>query len=314
MKITTKLNKVLFLLFFIILFIPICHSQSVANPFYSGKDVHNVAIGRKTLFHNSKFYTVIARWQKSMREKIAGFILMLKNNKKKSAIYIVLLISFLYGIVHALGPGHRKTVLFSYFMARDARPVEGIMAGFLLSDLHAGSAITLILILYFFVKGSFLNQKVQIEFLMEEISYGGIAALGFILILFKLFKLMAKKKRERNVDDCSSINSPKLFLPIMLSGLVPCPGASSIMIFSLAAGFLALGIFGVVAMSLGMAITISTLSVISILGKRGILRVSEKHARFYNFLHESIETGAALTIFLFGLLMLIPFLAVGTSA
>ena len=232
MIITMDLKRIPVFLIFIIVIQRNSYSRTAVNPFYSGKAVQHITARRQPLFRNSKFYNTIAKWQKSIGGKIANSILSLKGGHNKSTVIIILLVSFLYGIIHALGPGHRKTVLFSYFMARDAKPRDGIMAGFFLSILHAGSAIVLILFLYLIVKGSFLNGKVHAEIIMEKISYRSITAIGFLLIVYKVFLLLKKKGRSLNAADFSQTGSPQLILPIMLSGLVPCPGASSIMIFS----------------------------------------------------------------------------------
>ena len=46
-----------------------------------------------------------------------------KTQMKKQAssvLRVILGVSFLFGIVHALGPGHRKTVVFSLYVSRSA--------------------------------------------------------------------------------------------------------------------------------------------------------------------------------------------------
>jgi len=74
-----------------------------------------------------------------------------------------------------------------------------------------------------------------------------------------------------------------------------------------------LGVFGVIAISLGMAVTISAVSVLSIPGKKRILKITEKQGRLNTFMHEGIEITGAVIIFLFGLFMMLPFLASGTA-
>ena len=299
-----SLKRLLVLTFILFIVSTELFPQSGTNPFYGGNTGKKVVISRKPLFRNSTFYNTIALWQKKLRDSIAKLILSIKNGKNKHAILLILLISFVYGIIHALGPGHRKTVMFSYFIANDARPYHGILAGIGLSVLHAGSALVLILSLYFFIRQAFLPKKIQFELVMEEISYGSISILGIILIILKLFAIVKKKREEKN----NSTKVKRLLPLILVSGIVPCPGASSILIFSIAAGYITIGIFGVLAMSLGMAVTISLVSVLAILGKKKLLDIMENHNKLHFFVQEGIELLGGLIIFLFGIFMFLPFL------
>jgi len=300
-------KKVLFILFLTVTVSIELFSQTAPNPFYGGKTDQSAPVVRKPLFRNSAFYNTIAAWQKTLRDRIAQFILSLKKGENESAIFIILGISFIYGVIHALGPGHRKTVMFSYFIAHDARPVHGIAAGLGLSVLHAGSALTLVLLLYFFVRQTFLLKKVQFEVILEAVSYGSIAVLGFVLFILKASALINKRQKTEG----KTITSQQLVPLILAAGLVPCPGASSILIFSLSAGFITIGILGVLVMSFGMAITISAISVAAIMGKKKILEITEKRNALHVLIHGGLELTGACIIFLFGLFMFFPFLSMG---
>jgi len=301
--------KKILIIFFLTIAVSIeLFSQTDSNPFYGGNTKKHSTAVRKPFFRNSTFYKNIASWQKILRDRIAQYILSLKNGDNRYSILIILGICFFYGVIHALGPGHRKTVMFSYFMANDARPYHGILAGLGLSILHASSALILILSLYIFVRHDFLPKKIQFELIMEEVSYGSIAILGFILIILKLFSIVRKKKNKEQDDP---VRVKRLIPLILTAGIVPCPGASSILIFSLAAGFVTIGIFGVLTMSLGMAVSISSISVIAILGKKKLLNVMENHSKIKFLIQEGIELSGALIIFLFGIFMFLPFLNIG---
>jgi ABC-type nickel/cobalt efflux system permease component RcnA len=66
---------------------------------------------------------------------------------------------------------------------------------------------------------------------------------------------------------------------IILSGIVPCPGASAIMIFALASNAFLVGTFAVLAMSLGMGLLLSGIGVAGILFRGTIARLLENEER-----------------------------------
>ncbi|HMF26367.1 MAG TPA: hypothetical protein VKG24_30205 [Pseudolabrys sp.] len=54
-------------------------------------------------------------------------------------------IAALFGLVHAVMPGHGKTVLVSYFLGRPAKITTGFAASVILVLAHVGSAVVLVL-------------------------------------------------------------------------------------------------------------------------------------------------------------------------
>jgi nickel/cobalt exporter len=50
-----------------------------------------------------------------------------------TALAGILLLSFAWGVLHAVGPGHGKMVVASYFVARRERWVKGVLFGSLIS-------------------------------------------------------------------------------------------------------------------------------------------------------------------------------------
>lgn len=52
--------------------------------------------------------------------------------------------AFAFGVVHALMPGHGKSVLVSYHAGRPGRFLDGVVTGTLLALTHVGLAIVLV--------------------------------------------------------------------------------------------------------------------------------------------------------------------------
>ncbi|MFX8381727.1 hypothetical protein ABTL77_20215, partial [Acinetobacter baumannii] len=64
-----------------------------------------------------------------------------------TALALILGLSFLYGVVHAAGPGHGKTVVASYLVSRRETVMRGLMIGSAISLIQAVVAIVLVGIL-----------------------------------------------------------------------------------------------------------------------------------------------------------------------
>src|ERR1700739_3758128 len=61
-----------------------------------------------------------------------------------SAVWTLLAISFAYGIFHAAGPGHGKTVISSYLVANEETARRGIVLSFVSALLQALVAVALV--------------------------------------------------------------------------------------------------------------------------------------------------------------------------
>ena len=60
----------------------------------------------------------------------------LRKGELSGAVVTALGIGLLYGVAHALGPGHGKWVVATYFLGRDARPWRGVLMGCRIALMH----------------------------------------------------------------------------------------------------------------------------------------------------------------------------------
>jgi hypothetical protein len=54
------------------------------------------------------------------------------------------MLSFVYGVLHAIGPGHGKTIISSYVVANEETVRRGVIISFIAAGLQALSAIVLV--------------------------------------------------------------------------------------------------------------------------------------------------------------------------
>ncbi len=94
-------------------------------------------------------------------------------------------LSFLYGIVHAAGPGHGKVVISSYMLANEAQVRRGILLSFVSAMLQSLVAIGFVLVAAS-VLGMTAMAMADSANWIGVLSYGAIALLGLWLILRKI--------------------------------------------------------------------------------------------------------------------------------
>ena len=290
----------------IMILIAVLVTQSVLfaqdNPFVSKKPHEKIEKTTQYPGFINKFLKHISLLQRKLNQDITELSKELKEKKSAKPIFIILFITFVYGLVHALGPGHGKTITFSYFLSERAEVKKGIMVGTLIGFLHAGSALILVLVLYFIIQQSFLRPIEELSRIIKLISYGLITLIGLFLLSKTIIGFRKEKRAEKGIDDSSVTN--KSIIPFAFAvGIIPCTGAVIVLLFSISMGILWLGIISTLCMALGMATTISLVGVSTILAKKGVTKFIINRPKVNMILQTTLSIIGALLIILFGILL-----------
>lgn len=107
-------------------------------------------------------------------------------------------LSFLYGIIHAAGPGHGKVVIASYMFANEAQVRRGILLSFVSAMLQSLVAIAFVLVAAS-VLGMTAMAMADAANWIGVLSYGMIVLLGLWLVLRKVFGW--GHRHEHDVED-----------------------------------------------------------------------------------------------------------------
>ena len=225
----------------------------------------------------------------------------------------LLALAFAYGLLHALGPGHRKVALAAYFLARPAGPLQGVAAGAPVALLHAAAAVAVIYGLYYLFRATVTTTFASVSSILELASYAAIVLLGLFLLTAAVRGILKGRKDSRNAEGIGRDQRRTLTAIILSSGAVPCPGTALILIFCLSQNLPGIGVLDALAMSVGMTVVTVGVSLAAIFGKRGLLSALPPDSRLSALFHHGLEIGGALLIVIFGLFMLSPYL-VGLTA
>ena len=232
----------------------------------------------------------------------------------------ITLIAFLYGLIHAALPGHRKVLLVSYFVSAPARVHHAVLAGVSVAILHAGAAAVVILSAYYLLRTSLSAAMDSATLYLQAVTAAFVLLTGVVILSLKIREAMQLRQGASGSTDQSGHHASEesgrllqflrkrigLLPAIILSAIVPCPGSAMILLFALSLGVVSLGLYAVAVFSLGMAITLSTVLVVTVLTKQVLFRALE--GSFGEALHVGIEGLGGLVMVVFGAILLMPFL------
>ena len=124
----------------------------------------------------------IAARQSEFYRSLTGTLSSIKENG--SAVWLLLLVAFLYGIFHAAGPGHGKAVITSYVLASGDTVRRGVAISFAAAFVQAISAIVIVLAATLII-GATAAQITGVTDWLEIGSYALVAAVGAWLLWSK---------------------------------------------------------------------------------------------------------------------------------
>lgn len=119
--------------------------------------------------------------QRNFYMKLSGVIRSIARDSSIEAGWTLVLISFLYGVFHAAGPGHGKAVISGWLLATRNDLRRGIIIAGMSSMFQALTAIAIVGGLLFFVTSAASLARDVAGFL-ESVSYLMIAGVGLYLV------------------------------------------------------------------------------------------------------------------------------------
>ncbi len=247
----------------------------------------------------------IILWQSQIRQTAGTYARQIKENPWGTAFWSYLGLAFAYGVIHALGPGHGKVFVSTYFLSRRARVKQGVLMGSLMSFLHVLSAVILVFLFYFVLKSGGLGSVDDAGGHLQKISAGLIVLVGLFLAWKSLRSIF-----QDSSDQCACCNSDpdnKGILSLCLAvGLVPCPGAALILFFSISLDILAAGILAMFFLAAGLALTTVSFALVSLWARNILARAFSSTFLSSRIYHIPALIGAVFITFLGAILFFNP--------
>lgn len=289
-----------------------------------------------TSIGDSSYLQWIAAQQREFYRSMTDALRAMRDND--AAAWTLISLSFLYGVLHAAGPGHGKLVISSYMLANETALRRGVVLSLASSIVQAVSALVLVGAVFLFLRGTSVSMTDAGRFL-EMASYVLVVAFGGWLLWRKLSALRAQAKQKAAHHNhnhthhhhdhdhdhapgtdgvCASCGHAHMPSPTIAQsvdgfrsglgavfsvGLRPCTGAIVVLSFAFFNGLYAAGVASVFAMAMGTAMTVSVLATLAVTAKNTALRYSRTGVMSQQ-VQNGIEIVGASAILLIGLLML----------
>ncbi|MGA8433541.1 MAG: hypothetical protein WB713_01850, partial [Methyloceanibacter sp.] len=141
----------------------------------------------------------VLRTQQSLQRDLATGVKSLKGEHAIAGAFMLAALSFVYGVVHAVGPGHGKTIISSYVVSNEETVRRGVIISFIAAGLQALTAIALVGVLAFALNASGMQINAWSNQL-ETVSYAMIALVGAWLLTTQLMAIFRRRQESRAVD------------------------------------------------------------------------------------------------------------------
>jgi nickel/cobalt transporter (NicO) family protein len=234
-----------------------------------------------------KFFSDIQSWlyggaSAELKGLAAGFDMM--------KLLAAMAIAAVFGMLHALMPGHGKTVIVSYYLGRPAQLLSSVVTSGILVLTHVGSAVVLVLAGFIVMRRTIGGAGRAPAF--EIASAVLIVGIG----LWLLFRAL------RPHEDVHAATDGKVLA--FVTGLVPCPLTTFIMVYAMAQGIIAAGLLVTAGMAVGMTVTIALFALAAVLLRERLMTFLARTDHVRRQVGRGLEAASAAVIIVFGAALL----------
>ena len=267
--------------------------------------------------------------QRNLYGSMAGSLRQMNGPASGTAAWTLMLISLGYGVFHAAGPGHGKTVISAWLLATENELKRGIFISFLSSIVQALSAIAIVSAVLFILGGAISATRVAAG-ILESASYALIGAMGLYLISTAFRHSPAAKTplatvegpifvldHHLHADDhdhsqCNHAHGPepkdlagdwsftKAASMAFAIGIRPCTGAILVLLAAYPLGLYWAGVVSVFIMALGTFFTVSVIAAISVYSKHLARRMANRNSRIGHWLDIGLRVGGGAVVAILG--------------
>ena len=214
--------------------------------------------------------------------------LVARPSLSPTAVLLAMLAAFGVGVLHAMAPGHGKTLAAAYLGGTAGTVRQAIGVGVAVSVMHTVSVVGLATVVYL------AERVVPAERLYPWLGLAaGLTAVG----LGGALLLARARSRGHGHDHPDPLSRRGIAAVALSGGLLPSPSALLVLIAAAALGRLALGLGLVAAFGLGLAAAIAAVGVLAVRARDAVAR------RSWGRLARVLPIGGAAAILLMGLVL-----------
>jgi ABC-type nickel/cobalt efflux system permease component RcnA len=188
----------------------------------------------------------------------------------RGVLVFLLLAALAWGAVHALSPGHGKTMVAAYLVGTRGSARHAVALGATVTVTHTAGVFALGLVTLA------LSQYVLPEQLYPWLNLASgllVVLVGAGVLRGRVRRLRARGHHHDHHHGPDDLTWKGLLGMGASAGLIPCPSALVVLLAAIAQHQVALGLLMIVAFSLGLAGTLTGLGLLVVLGGRAVNRL-----------------------------------------
>lgn len=228
------------------------------------------------------FWQHIVGFQQDIYQAFAAQIRDVAGTGGWGAFIVYLPMGILFGAAHALTPGHSKTILATYLAGSRLGILRGLGVSLALSITHVLMSVLIALLALPLISASL--GSVGRAPVLEDVSRALLGIIG----LWMVWRALRPRGHVH-------AHGEGLMVGVM-AGLIPCPLTLFVMTFAISRGVPEAGIAFAFTMMLGVALTLSTVAVATILFRDQLMRLLEHRASLLDRSARFIEAAAGLVL------------------
>lgn len=218
----------------------------------------------------------------AVEQRGGGFeALISRGDLSLGVILLSLLVAAFWGAAHALTPGHGKAIVAGYLVGTKGRPLDAFLLGGIVTVTHTIGVFALGLV-----------TLLLSQFIVPESLYPWLTLLSGVLVIGVGASVLVGRFRRRghahahghdhdhghdhghDRGHSHAIDRRGLLGVGVAAGILPCPSALVVLLSAIALHRIGFGLALILAFSVGLAATITSIGLVAVLAKRAFGRLS----------------------------------------
>lgn len=195
-----------------------------------------------------------------------GFESLIEADLGFGALLLALLVAAFWGAAHALTPGHGKAIVAGYIVGSRGRPRHAVYLGLIVTVTHTIGVFALGLVTLLLSR-----------FIVPERLYPWLTVASGLLVVAVGASVLRSRVRHRQAHahghdhhhhDHGDPGARGLIGVGVAAGLLPCPSALVVLLSAIALHRIGLGLALILAFSVGLAATITSIGLVAVYAQR----------------------------------------------